>query len=620
MAKIDKNALLQVLRSDTLLDVVERRCAWAGGEGGEDGGVLRIQYEGFARQLEADRFVIPMTGVQGSGKSTFLNALLFRQPVLPIDVDETTCVPVEIRYSASPDAQAVVRYMDGREERIPAVEEDLECYVHQAHNPANRKGVERVLLESDAPILENGVVIVDLPGLGSLTNENVQTTQEYLDEAVGVLFLLRTVPPLTGSESIFVAGIWARLRVAHFLQNQWTDETPVEAEDARDHNVGVLKQIARTHCIKLDADPNVWIVNAYRALEAALKGDEEKQGGTGIDAFSTNFREVTARWPDQVLCSILGAVRSNVVLAIETVHAQIESLAKEAATIREEIADEEKRFDEYLADIVGRRDTSIGDVRAATEESHEFISRWNNEAGGELRNRMRTKLRAGIVDGPHLKRALLDEQREFFDDLYGTLQANILNLTDRLRTRYEDVPEWSHTRREAFRTVSAEEKTKWESLLPTLGGIGSGLGGMWGGAKLGTLAGSWAGPAGAIIGGLVGGLLGSLFGSWTGKRGRQYMTEQRAQEIEPQVFQAIDGFIGDSERNARAVVNDTQEKLEHFLNGWVEEQTGVYQKERNRRKAILTMTAEEKKAETAALHKDAHFLSETMACLGEDEE
>jgi mitofusin 1 len=620
MTMIGKEALLQVLRSDTLIDVMERRCDWAGGEGGEDGGGLRTQYKGFARQLEADRFVIPMTGVQGSGKSTFLNALLFRQPVLPIDVDETTCVPVEIRYSASPGAQAVVRYMDGREERIQAVEEDLERYVHQAHNPANRKGVERVLLESDALILKNGVVIVDLPGLGSLTNENIQTTQEYLNEAVGVLFLLRTVPPLTGSESIFVAGIWARLRVAHFLQNQWTDETAQEAEDAQDFNVGVLKQIARTHHIKLDADPKVWIVNAYRALEAALKGDEEKRGATGIDAFSASFRDVAARWPGQVLCSILGAVRSNIVLALETIRSQVEGLAKEEATIREEIADEEKRFDEYLADIVGRRDTSIGDVRAATEESHQFISRWNNEAGGELRNRMRTKLRAGIVDGPRLKRALLDEQKEFFDDLYATLQANILNLTDRLRTRYEDVPEWSHARREAFRTVSAEEKTKWESLLPTLGGIGTGLGGMWGGAKLGALAGSWAGPAGAIIGGLVGGLLGSLFGSWAGERSRQYMTEQRAQEIEPQVFQAIDGFIGDSEQNARAVVNDVKDKLESFLDGWVEEQTGVYQKERSRRQATLTMTAEEKAAETEALRKDAHFLSNTMARIEGNEE
>lgn len=85
---------------------------------------LAEKYEQFRQRLSARRFVVPVAGVQGSGKSTLLNAIAFDTPVLPIDADETTCVPLEIAYAERPSGQAIVRYTDGREELVPAAEGD----------------------------------------------------------------------------------------------------------------------------------------------------------------------------------------------------------------------------------------------------------------------------------------------------------------------------------------------------------------------------------------------------------------------------------------------------------------------------------------------------------------
>lgn len=43
--------------------------------------------------------IIPVLGMQGMGKSTLINGLL-EDNILPNDADETTCVPVEVKFGA----------------------------------------------------------------------------------------------------------------------------------------------------------------------------------------------------------------------------------------------------------------------------------------------------------------------------------------------------------------------------------------------------------------------------------------------------------------------------------------------------------------------------------------
>lgn len=74
-------------------------------------------FEHFIENLNKKEIMVPVLGIQGAGKSSFLNAILMEENVLPTDVDETTCVPVEVRYGENTD-EAVVYYLNGRKEHI----------------------------------------------------------------------------------------------------------------------------------------------------------------------------------------------------------------------------------------------------------------------------------------------------------------------------------------------------------------------------------------------------------------------------------------------------------------------------------------------------------------------
>lgn len=65
----------------------------------KDNTVNYIEYfNHFIDNLNDKEIIIPVLGIQGAGKSSFLNSILMEDNILPTDVDETTCVPVEVRY------------------------------------------------------------------------------------------------------------------------------------------------------------------------------------------------------------------------------------------------------------------------------------------------------------------------------------------------------------------------------------------------------------------------------------------------------------------------------------------------------------------------------------------
>ena len=117
--------------------------------------------------------IVPILGTQGMGKSTMINAIL-GEDILPSEADETTCVPVEIRYGTEP--QGVVRFRDDKAEVYVKTKADLSAFVDNNFNPGNEKQVSHIVLYRDDDLLKTGLVIVDLPGVGSLTKANEETT------------------------------------------------------------------------------------------------------------------------------------------------------------------------------------------------------------------------------------------------------------------------------------------------------------------------------------------------------------------------------------------------------------------------------------------------------------
>ena len=194
-------------------------------------------YKNYLESAEKGEMVIPILGLQGTGKSTLLNAILMDEIILPVNAQETNCIAVEIRTGDKKELKMVVHFKD---ENISSVvcksPQELEQYVSDEYNHANEKNVSYAEIHLSHPLLDRNLVFVDLPGVGSLTEQNVNVTMNYLKKQVGAIFLLKTYQPITRTEKIFLKAALSGIGVFWFVQNRWADERDDEVEEAIIHN------------------------------------------------------------------------------------------------------------------------------------------------------------------------------------------------------------------------------------------------------------------------------------------------------------------------------------------------------------------------------------------------
>lgn len=256
------------------------------------GNQTSARWQAWKKQLETDKFYLPVFGIQGCGKSTLLNALFFDDRVLPTDAQETTCVPAEIHYIPSLAGKAQVKFKDGSSIQVKADDTVLSSYIDNVHNPGNKKGVKIIEVYSDDEMLKDGLVLVDLPGIGSLTTANQETTIDYLEKSSGIIFLIRSVPPLTRSEIAWIRIVWPILPQAIFCQSCWDTDSNEETEDARAHNLSILskeKTIIWGDKIQV---PGLLCVNGEGALRAKFNNDQAAFEESGAKRLKKNHRRI----------------------------------------------------------------------------------------------------------------------------------------------------------------------------------------------------------------------------------------------------------------------------------------------------------------------------------------
>ena len=157
-----------------------------------------------AARARAGRFVVLLVGCFSSGKSTLLNALL-GQPVLPVKVNPCTAILTELVHGEAPAVE--VRFRDGREPDTLSPEVFLERYQLRTDTAedagaevSDRFGaVDRAVVRWPLPLLRDGVVLLDTPGLDD-DDARTQRTLSSLPEADAVIFVLNATRFLTDLE------------------------------------------------------------------------------------------------------------------------------------------------------------------------------------------------------------------------------------------------------------------------------------------------------------------------------------------------------------------------------------------------------------------------------------
>jgi len=474
------------------------------------------------QNMHSHEIVIPVLGLQGTGKSTLINALLMESEILPVDVCETTCVPVEVRYAAQ---QTIKIFFNDKREPVECHHpRGIVQYVHNECNPGNTLGVSHVVVGCPNPILQGNLVVVDLPGTGSLTKSNMETTMRYIERLAGAIFLLRTVPPMTREEANFVSIVWPKLSTAWFVQNQWNDESSAEVLDAIRHNQVVLTRIAERYGTK--TPEKIRIVNAYKALEAKLQGDARLLTESGLEELTAKLWEIKETWSTQVSDGFTALIHHLVQQTIVKLRAQRENLELSRVEVAAKFRDAEQQAQEHSQNILKQVDDVQRTMGEHKEALKTFVEEISQRQFDNLSKNMRRVVDAGVTDGEKLSRAFQNNQDECVNEATEELAIQLNLVVSEIKKHLDQL---AHTDSQFnFQTGKFEKESTIKTakalpyILPIMAGPAAAFAKGLIAKALGVAA--LTNPVGAVV--AIG--LALALASWLGAEAREYAAKGRA--------------------------------------------------------------------------------------------
>ncbi len=234
--------------------------------------------EGLKHQLTlwgAGIFRLVVMGEIKKGKSSFINAMLGEEDLVPVSSDVATSTIYKIRYGKEKGYR--VHFANGNEAfTIPA--DELKLYGTEDGNPGNEKQVKFIEVIHPSPILKSGIVIIDTPGLGGLFKHHKQITYEYVPRADAVFFVTDSVEsPIGALELEYINDIRNITPHLYFVQTK-CNAVDKEARLARQsNNLGILSKALRCPAEKIP----YFLLDSRARFRAERKQDLDKLNLSG---------------------------------------------------------------------------------------------------------------------------------------------------------------------------------------------------------------------------------------------------------------------------------------------------------------------------------------------------
>lgn len=225
----------------------------------------------YQRNVEEGLFSIVLVGEFSAGKSTFLNALMHKR-ILPSFSSETTAAVNFLRHtSQAPDHEVgIVYYHDGKQEAIPELtSQALERVVSTRGDTDETKvatNVDHVDLFLDSDLLQDGVMLVDSPGLNGVADHHREITERQIQASHASIFMFSARQPGSRTDFEYLRNLKSQSGNIFLVLNM-IDVINPEQETVED----VVNQLRNNYLKQFPEEktlPEIWPVSAEAALTA----------------------------------------------------------------------------------------------------------------------------------------------------------------------------------------------------------------------------------------------------------------------------------------------------------------------------------------------------------------
>ncbi|MFM1726115.1 dynamin family protein [Rhodococcus sp. PAM 2766] len=224
------------------------------------------------------RFRVVVVGQLKQGKSQFVNSLL-NLSVCSVGDDETTAVPTVVQNAEQASAELVLAEPGGETRRVEVPLAELDS-VTPSTPLAQGREVLRLEVGVPSPLLADGLVFVDTPGVGGHGNPHAAATLGLLPAADAVLVLSDASQEFTEPELAFLRQVTGLCPAVACLITK-TDLYPhwrriVEADAGHLTRAGLdvpllpISSLLRSHALRLD-DQSLHDESGFAALYDFLR-------------------------------------------------------------------------------------------------------------------------------------------------------------------------------------------------------------------------------------------------------------------------------------------------------------------------------------------------------------
>lgn len=472
-----------------------------------------------------------------------------QRDILPVEADETTCIPVELHKSINNNEKGIIFYNNGQQENVEVSRKEINKYVNNQYNPENELGVDHIELYIKSSFLREDIVFVDLPGVASLREGNQDTTLEYIDRCTAAVFIIRTLPTIGKFEATLMRLVWPQVSKSFFIQNFWSGESKRELENGKKHNAKILDEIARD--ININQKVEIIPVQVKDATKAVFSNNQELKYKSNIDEISDILKNSFDNWKREVTMATANWLKS---LFIDTrkyfsnISADLKKDTNQAITDievkREEFKLEKKELEEKFEQLKNKANSIEDDIKI---EMNKFIKKTRKE----ITKTTMTKIERSIVDGDYLQEIIKDAIKDGQGLIAAELEFKLEDMTEYIMDDFKDILQATINIRDKMgndvEIERVDEAIKPEKLLSTIGGVFGGMGGAAAVVALFSNPAGWAVIAGSLLGGI---LLGSF-----GKSGQEKIEQKRIRKAKKPAKRALNKAFKDLKKKMQREID-----------------------------------------------------------------